>query len=402
MSWPLSSSAERRLKAALPNHDRVTKQLFLEYHEDLLKRCKLKNYHQRDRRPLDDLELLADLQHHGAATCLLDFTRNALVALWFACARSDAPGKVFVVNTADVGAFLEVTVLDIRDKSIAEILTFSTRGEDKEDAAEDRALRTSPRPCNWYWTPAHLNERITAQHSLFVFGQFPSDGIESWEVSIASDKKGEILQELAELHDIREESLFPDFVGFSQTQGVDSPYPLLGVKGHLRDSVRATQRGQYLEAIQASNRAIEIQPDSPKAYLCRGLAYVGQENFGDAIKDIDKAIALKPDLVEAHLLRCAAHFNEGKHSQAVRDATRAIELGANFSELYLFRGSSHARLRDYDQALDDFTKGIEIGPDSAGLYFLRAATYLIKGRGEDAVRDFVSAIKELLGPRKSH
>ncbi len=32
-----------------------------------------------------ELELLARLQHHGAATRLLDCSRNAFVALWFAC-----------------------------------------------------------------------------------------------------------------------------------------------------------------------------------------------------------------------------------------------------------------------------------------------------------------------------
>ena len=34
---------------------------------------------------MKDLELLAELQHRGAATCLIDFTQNPLVALWMAC-----------------------------------------------------------------------------------------------------------------------------------------------------------------------------------------------------------------------------------------------------------------------------------------------------------------------------
>ena len=89
VEWSLASSAERRLKASLSSQNRIPDQLFIEYHEDLLKKCKLKNYDQREQKQLDDLELLADLQHHGAATCLIDFTRNALVALWFACEKSD-------------------------------------------------------------------------------------------------------------------------------------------------------------------------------------------------------------------------------------------------------------------------------------------------------------------------
>ena len=42
---------------------------------------------------LCDLELLADLQHYGAATCLIDFTQSPLTALWFACKDEDNLGK---------------------------------------------------------------------------------------------------------------------------------------------------------------------------------------------------------------------------------------------------------------------------------------------------------------------
>ena len=194
VEWSLASSAERRLKASLSSQNRIPDQLFIEYHEDLLKKCKLKNYDQREQKQLDDLELLADLQHHGAATCLIDFTRNALIALWFACEKSDEDenGKVFAVNTADEKTFLEITPTDIENKSIRD-LDFETRKIDNDQKDEPPKIRdtnkdqakelpipetsaTLPdKPSFWYWTPAHLNERITAQHSLFLFG-LPSRG----------------------------------------------------------------------------------------------------------------------------------------------------------------------------------------------------------------------------------
>ena len=92
--WSLESSAERRLRNGPTSQDRVPNNLFIEYHERLLEKCKLRNYDKREGKLLSELELLADLQHHQAATCLLDFTHNALVALWFACEGSDTDGKV--------------------------------------------------------------------------------------------------------------------------------------------------------------------------------------------------------------------------------------------------------------------------------------------------------------------
>ena len=49
--------------------------------------------------PLTDIQMLSVLQHQGAATMLLDFTENPLVALWFACVdKPESDGKVFAVD----------------------------------------------------------------------------------------------------------------------------------------------------------------------------------------------------------------------------------------------------------------------------------------------------------------
>ena len=365
--WSLASSAERRLHASSADQDRVTTGLFIEYHHNLLTRCKLKNYHQREGKPLDELELLADLQHHGAATCLIDFTRNALVALWFACEKSDAEGKVFVVNTADETAFLEITPADIENRSISDILEFKTRetGKDQADEAPTREASTLSinEPNFWYWSPAHLNERITAQHSLFLFG--PPSSIELQlkpeELVIESSSKEQIRQELKELHDIHEESLFPDFVGFAYTQRHNAPYDTPSAEEYLRRGAEALQRGQDLEAIEYCTEAIERKPNYAAAYAYRGASYSRLDDYEHTIQDLEKAVELVPGFY-------GWHYGLGKARRtadsglAVQDYTKALDIARtmepkpqDYTEIYCRRMIALLALERWEEAKADLT-----------------------------------------------
>ena len=62
--------------------------MLLKVNKDLIKEARRQGHDQKNGQQLSDLELLAELQHFRAATCLIDFTRSALVALWFAVSQT--------------------------------------------------------------------------------------------------------------------------------------------------------------------------------------------------------------------------------------------------------------------------------------------------------------------------
>ncbi len=425
--WPLASSAERRLKKSLPSQNRIPDRLFIEYHEDLLKKCKQKNYDQRERKQLDDLELLADLQHHGAATCI-DFTRNALVALWFACEKSEKNGKVFVVNRAAEKTFSEIAH-EIK-KPISYILQFKAR-ETNNDQEIGRptpeTLAVSPNKSTfWHWTPAHLNERITAQHSLFLFGLPSSEDLNSEEILIESGNKKLIRRELEELHDIHEESLFPDFVGFAHTQRYNAPYSTPDAKEYFRRGVEAGQRGQYSEAIEKFTKAIRLDPDDPEKYHLRGRAYLDRGDYDhaiqdltnaisrdfkfadtyflrghaylkknkheDAIKDFANAIRLQPDAFN-YIMRSYAYYGKGKYCHAIQDATKAIQLKPDFAEAYYARGLAYFSKEKYDLTIINTTEAIQLKSDYAEAYGIRGLSYRRKDEYENAIHNFTKTIE---------
>ena len=416
--WLLESSAERRLKKGLKGQDRIHDSLFIEYHRDnLLQTGKLRNYDKLEGNQLADLELLADLQHHGAATCLLDFTRNALVALWFACENSHGEsggfdqetaeglgeshkvfndGKVFVVNTADErGGFQEVTPRDIAGQSIENVLRFKTRDEDsdRERTDQDSLKSSSDEMKFWYWTPAHLNERITAQGSLFLFAPPSSGQPNSEDIVVAAECKGQIRKELEALYNTHEESLFPDFVGFAYTQRHDAPIYILDSEEYRRRGIEAYQRGEEQQAIEHYTKAIELRPEDSDTYFRRGRAYLKTGSYDRAIQDFTKSLDLNPDNTVAYWNRGSTHYIKGEFDLAIQDYTKLLELDPDWTYPYVIRGTVHARKNEVDLAIQDYTKYLDFNnPYNAFVNHLRGSAYYSKGEFDLAIQDFDKAL----------
>lgn len=79
--FTLSSSLQRALDW------RATEESLRAAEVDVLRRARAWGLGLQATGYVDDLQLLADLQHYGIATRLIDFTSNPTTALWFACQR---------------------------------------------------------------------------------------------------------------------------------------------------------------------------------------------------------------------------------------------------------------------------------------------------------------------------
>jgi hypothetical protein len=214
ISWPLHSTAYRRLRLStfhvsggdVPNEDDLCS-----YEKGLLKAADHKGHRIYDGRRLPDFELLARLRHHGAATRLIDATRNMLVALWF-CVTSE-PTKIGLlagIHAHYIGGY---------------------EGETKEDNYDDVVNDLSKLSHPMTWKPAPNSPRVAAQHSQFLYSVLCDDKRGSLVLpkpkecvltaAITPELKTESNKILSEVFDIRRATLFPDFDGFSFSRGVE-------------------------------------------------------------------------------------------------------------------------------------------------------------------------------------
>ena len=323
--WGVESGALRRLKK--PN---LPKEDFISFHEEeLLEPARMDGYGDGVSRPLYDLELLAKLQHYGAATCLIDFTRNFHVAMWFACRPKEKEqgqgqeqergqeqekgqeqdGKIFILDTSNED-FLPLEEKDLK-KDLKDILTFQTRDEAtplEKHLPQEKQTDPTPEPLWWHWSPHGLEQRILKQDSLFIFGQPKIENTPLKKIKILGKDKGEIRKELESLG-ITERTLFKDLPGFADTHRYNSSLPReYGTpKYYFQKGKKAFKRGDRDDAIAYYSRVIKLEEDLvAEAYNKRGVVKASLENYSGAIADYDKAIKLKPDYAEAHKNRADA------------------------------------------------------------------------------------------------
>ena len=372
------SSLYRRLGGDLDGVE-VSDKLFIAESTRLLSDAKIQWHHRRDGKELQDLELTAELQHYEAATCLIDFTHNPLLALWFACGgfsssdNGDEEGVIVAFEAGDPSACKTIDSGNIQ-KSIDELL------QHKDGIKKP-----------YVWNPPQgQNTRITAQQSAFVFGRTVIE-IAPRDVFYVGDKDN-ILKELS-TYGITKKSLFGgDFDGFARilnsvlspkadyyriarekhANGEKSDLPLAVLyydkalekgKDMLAYSYRGIAKfslGDYKGMLADYDRVIEINSRHAFAYNNRGLAKNALGDHEDAIADYDRAIEITPQDADAHYNRGLAKGQSGDFPGAIADFDRATKINPRFADAYHNRGVAKKKLGDEKGAEADFQKAEEL------------------------------------------
>ena len=323
-----------------------------------------------------NVEMLAELQHYGGKTNLIDFSKNLYIALFFACDGSlDKDGRLILVNQAEV----------VQDNDIN---------------------YEKPPEKNMLFSSFSKNNRVVFQSSVFVYPPLGYIELEDYEViKVPSELKTKLLTYLKKYHDIHRDTIYNDLQGFISNQENYESASMEFYKG-----LSAQKASKNDKAIEHYTTAIKLKPDFAAAYNNRGVAKYELEQYKEAIKDYDQAIKLKPDFAEAYnnrgnakvrlgQLEEAIKDRLGQYEAAIKDYNQAIKLNPDFAEAYNNRGLAKARLEQYNEAITDYDQAITLKPDYAEAYNNRgrAKTLIAQNKEaiEEAIKDFDQAIKDL-------
>lgn len=162
---------------------------------------------------------------------------------------------------------------------------------------------------------------------------------------------------------------------------------------YIRRGLRASDEGDYENAIKEYERAIEIDPYSEAAYNNRGVSYWFLGRYEKAIDDCTIAIRLDSEFVDSYYNRGTAYYALKQYEKAIEDYTKAIELDPEYVDAYHNRGEVYNHLGEYEKAIEDCTIAIEKDHKDAEAYYNRGEAYNHLSKHEEAIKDCSKAIQ---------
>lgn len=141
-----------------------------------------------------------------------------------------------------------------------------------------------------------------------------------------------------------------------------------------------------VEATNASEKALELDPDLAEAHASRGLAYLISQEFDMAEEEFKKAIELNPRSFEAYYYYGRTRFHQGDMETAAKLFGKAAEVNpedyqSRFLRVQIMRGMGRK-----DEALAEAKRGIEVverhlawNPDDVRALLLGAGSLILLG-----------------------
>ena len=387
--YKIEASTIRRLKdrdGKFYKEEYDSPEKILELNEKMLEEARSQGHGTKNGLQLGDLDLLAELQHLGAATCLIDFTYNPLVALRIACRESSGKkanekinGRVYAVNLkSENTTFKEITVEMAQSKKIGYFF--------KRDKNDEYKL--------YRWQPNYQNNRMRAQQSIFLLSGNP---IKSFvDCTISSCSKQAIRDALKQTAGITEGGLFPDFEGFASQRAHNQPHVEPDALYYFNQGFKAEERGITELAIAYYGQGILLKPERHllfRLYQNRASCKVKLDKFEEAISDYDEMITLNSDSAFSYYSRGNEKVKLELHEAAVDDYNAAIRINPNYVEAYLERGIAYAHLEQYEDAIKDYDVAIRINPNYAKAHSERGIAYAHLEQLEDAYKDFEEGLQ---------
>jgi len=150
--------------------------------------------------------------------------------------------------------------------------------------------------------------------------------------------------------------------------------------------------GRHEEALDAYNKAIEIDPQFTEAWYGKGFALGRLDRDEEALDAFNKVIEIDPQFTEAWYGKGFVLGELERYKDALAAYNKAIEIDPQFTEAWYGKGFALGELERYKDALAAYNKAIEIDPQDALAYSNSAEVLFNLGAIKEASTNVNQAI----------
>jgi len=156
------------------------------------------------------------------------------------------------------------------------------------------------------------------------------------------------------------------------------------------ESVREWIRGleeKARELLEQSPRSGKEKGTDSKQHLVQGYRLYQQKRYAAAIEAFNKAIQLNAADPEAFYWRGRTLVSQGRFENAVEDFQQAVKLAPNYTEAYDHLGWLFDRLNQFDRGIEALSRSIDLKPENGWAYYQRGRIFFKTGDRENALKD---------------
>jgi eukaryotic-like serine/threonine-protein kinase len=161
--------------------------------------------------------------------------------------------------------------------------------------------------------------------------------------------------------------------------------------GHICMGLIDAGTGQYEQAADEYQKAIELEPTSERAYVGLADAYTKLNRLTDAENTYRQAIAANPNSLIVHERLGIFYLRQAEYAKAAGLFQNAIALAPESYTDYSNLGAADLYLGDYSAAIAAFEQSLRLRPDP-GAYANLGTAYYQSRRFADAARNYELAL----------
>jgi tetratricopeptide (TPR) repeat protein len=111
--------------------------------------------------------------------------------------------------------------------------------------------------------------------------------------------------------------------------------------------------GDTQAAVEAAKKANELDITILETYRALGQAYIANKEYDNALALLKTVILYQPDDEEVNALIADLNYKTGNYQEVIDFASKALEKNNRNGTAHLLRGKGYLALEDYEKAYDD-------------------------------------------------